>query len=114
MWEVGNCSLQKGIQGKGSYSYLGFTFRRWEGVFSVWPGEEVSPERARGGGSYWLCSENSGILVSLGKHRNSVRICFVLISDVEMWGCFTAVDYDLPCALAEVRFCQLQIVSVVV
>ena len=27
------------------------------------------------------------------------------------WGCFAAADYDLPHALAEVWFCQLQIVS---
>jgi hypothetical protein len=39
---------------------------------------------------------------------------FVLIPDVGIWGCFKAADYDLPHVLAEVWFCQLKIVSVIV
>ncbi|EDL11356.1 mCG65186, partial [Mus musculus] len=53
-----------------------------------------------------LCSDKSGILVSL-KNTETVYFFFVLIPGVGMWGCFElskAADYDLPHALAEVVF----------
>jgi hypothetical protein len=52
------------------------------------------------------------------RHRNIIKMCaFVLIPGVGMWGCFAlfeATHYDSPRALAEVWFCQLQIVSGIV
>jgi hypothetical protein len=64
-----------------------------------------------------LCSDNFGISVYLKTQKYYRECVFILIPGEEIWGCLgpsTAADYDLPCALAEAWFGQLQIVSVTV
>jgi hypothetical protein len=64
--------------------------------------------------SLLLCNENCGILVSLEKPQTYYKNMFSFSS--QMWGygcCFASADYDLPRALAEAWFGQLQIVSAI-
>lgn len=42
----------------------------------------------------------------LKKQGHTVKIFFILIPGTGRGGCFTAADYDLPPALAEVWLCQ--------
>jgi hypothetical protein len=52
------------------------------------------------------CSGNFGILIYFLKNKYYKKYyVFVLIPDMEIWGCFrlsAAADYDLPNALVEV------------
>jgi hypothetical protein len=44
-------------------------------------------------------------------------LCSSVTPGVGMWGCFSlsiAVDYNLPHALVEARFCYLQVISAIV
>lgn len=53
----------------------------------------------------------------LKKPTNIIKICFVLISAIGIWGCFrltVAANYDLPYALGKAWCCPLQIVFAIV